>query len=502
MEAIKKYKKQLFFHLFLNFVFGVFITFSSYYHLPLNDFKDHLYYFFHFLILQFSIFGYLYLLSINRLIFVSVFPIIFVLLSIASFWIYTQDIAISQSIIQASIESKPDVIFDLLSIPFLVFMLVSIIFVFIILKMHRIIKINQIKSPLLLLAIISILSYSFVEDYRFGTLRRRLPYNVVIATNEYYSQNKITFKTIKNKLKTGVDSLNIVFILGESVRADHLQLNGYYRQTNPLLSKRKNIVSFSNAYTPLTYTAISVPQILTNASLTDNYSEPKYSLIDVLNYANIKTSWIGNQTSEKSFGIFINQSTIHKLLDPMHSESSFRKDYDEKLIPVFKSIYKPFENQFTTIHMMGSHWWYETRYPESFRYYRPIIKSKYVPSNTKEEMINSYDNTILYLDYFIDEVIKNVEKTNSNTLVIYLSDHGELLGENNLWLHAQNGKESENPAMIIWYSDIFEKEHSKMIENLKLNNSKKTDLDFFFPSIIDLYKIEGIKYNKSKVFYK
>lgn len=423
------------------------------------------------------------------------------LFSCIAYWVYFQDIAISHSIIQVSLETKADIVLDLISIPFILYLISAVAILFFILKYYNKLKVNQLKSPLTILAIIALFSYSFIENYRFGTFNRRLPYNVITSSREYFGQNNLILKPINQTIKANTDSLNVIFILGESVRADHLQLNGYRRKTTPLLAKRENIISFPNAYTPLTYTAISVPQILTNATLTDDYSQPKYSLIDVLNHAKVQTNWIGNQTPEKSYEIFIEQSGYQKIIDPLHSELSFQKDYDDKMLPVFKNIFKPNKNQFTTLHMMGSHWWYETRYPEAFRKFKPVIKSKHLPSNTSEEMINSYDNTILYLDFFIDKVIEHAEKQNSNTLIIYLADHGELLGEDNLWLHAQPGKASENPAMLVWYSEGFKEKYPETISKLKQKQNQKTELDFFFHSILDVYKIEGIEYDKQKVIF-
>ncbi|MGV3696150.1 phosphoethanolamine transferase [Flavobacterium sp.] len=501
MEVIKKYKQQLLFHLILNLTVAVFVTYASYYHIPVFSLKDFGFYFGHFLALQFSVFGFLYFLTINKYIFRICFPVLFVLFSGIAFWVYTQDIGISQGIIQVSLETRMDIALDLISLPFICYLFASVVAVYFILTYYNRQKTDPLKSPLLLLAIIGAASFSFVESYRYGTFNRRLPYNVLVSAREYFGQNNLALKSIDKNVKAETDSLNVIFILGESVRADHLQLNGYPRNTNPLLSKRKNILSFPNAYTPLTYTAISVPQILTNASLSDDYSKAKYSLIDVLNHAHIATNWIGNQTPEKSYEIFIDQSQYKKIVDPLHSELSFQKDYDEKLLPIFKECFRPYQNQFTTIHMMGSHWWYETRYPESFRKFRPVIRSKHVASNTAEEMINSYDNTIVYLDYFINEVIAFVEKQNSNTVLIYLADHGEILGEDNQWLHAQNSKASENPALLIWYSDGFEKKYGGIVANLKSRQNNKTDLDFFFNSIIYFYKIQGIPYDRKKVIF-
>ncbi len=502
MEVIKKYKHQLYFHLLLNLAFGIWITFASFVHIPLHDFKDHLFYFAHFLMLQFSIFGFLYFLSINRLLFVIVFPIAFLLFSCAAYWVYFQDITISQSIIQAAVETKPDVVFDLISIPFALYLIVTILIVIVILRYYRRVDVNPVKSPLILLALFGMLLYPIIEHYKGGAFNRRLPFNIIASTEDYFKQNKLLLLSITEPLKTANDSLSIVFILGESVRADHMQLNGYSRMTNPLLAQKTNLISFPNVYTPNTYTAKSVPQILTDASLSDDYSAAKYSLIDVLNHAHIETNWIGNQTPEKSYEIFIEQSKFHTIIDPLHSELNFKKDYDAKLLPIFKSVFNTNKNQFTTLHMMGSHWWYETRYPASFRAFKPVIKSKHIPSNTDQEMFNSYDNTIVYLDYFINETIKQVQQKNANTLVIYLSDHGELLGEHNLWLHAQTAEASKNPALLIWYSDKFKLKNPEVIKGFERNKTSKIDMDFFFQTILDLYQVEGIPYKKDKILYR
>jgi glucan phosphoethanolaminetransferase (alkaline phosphatase superfamily) len=502
MEVIKKYKAQIRFHFLLNLVFAAFVTFASFIHVPLNSYEDHFIYLAYFLTLQFSVFGFLYLLSINRWIFMLLFPLLFMACAITAYWVYVQDIAISQNLIQVALETKSDIVFDLISLPFIMYLLASILCVALMLYYHRSILKNQLKSPLFLLAIVAVLSCPVIEDIKLGVFSRRLPFNIAFSARDYFRQNNLNLKPISKQLEVSNNPLSIVFILGESVRADHMQLNGYARNTNPLLSKRQNIISFPNAYTPNTYTAISVPQIFTDAELTDDYSNTKYSLIDVLNHAHIETNWIGNQTPEKSYEIFIQQSKFNTIIDPLHTEMSFQKDYDAQMLPVFKKVFSGHKNQFTTLHMMGSHWWYETRYPESFRQFKPVIQSKHIPSNSTQEMLNSYDNTLVYTDYFINETIKHVEKEKSNTLVIYLSDHGETLGENGMWLHAQSGKESMNPALVIWYSDQFYEKNPAIVRQLQANKTKKIGLDFFFQSILDLYKIKGIPYEKSNLIYQ
>ncbi len=143
----------------------------------------------------------------------------------------------------------------------------------------------------------------------------------------------------------------------------------------------------------------------------------------------------------------------------------------------------------------------ENRYSEPYRKFKPVIDSKYIPSLEKEQIINSYDNTLVYLDFFIDEVIKSVEKNKSKTIVIYVADHGEILGENKKWLHAQEDEASKNPAMIIWYSEGFKNEFPAYVSNLKKKSNAAISTDFLFHSILDFYKVQNFEYDRSKSIF-
>ena len=502
MEVIKKYKEQIKFHLILNFAVGIFITFSSYFHIPLNYISDYSIYFIHFLILQFTIYGFIYFLSINKYLFYLSFPLLFIIYSMFSYWIYTLDISISGSIIQAVMESNIDIAIDLITIPFLIYVVFIFFTIYFILNEYKKLQINQLKSPLTILAFLAIMIFYIMGEKGIGNLKWRMPYNLAFSFIEYNKKPFIKLLPINESVEKNVEDINIIFVLGESVRAKNLGLNGYYRNTTPLLDSKENLISFSNVFTPLTYTAVSIPQILTNESVKpkkNNYG--RYSIYTILNKIKIKTSWIGNQTPEKSYSIFINENDSINLIDKFRGVFSFRKKLDGELLPYFKSIFKNPKSQFITLQMIGSHWWYENRYSEEFRKFTPVIDSKHVPSLTKEQLINSYDNTIIYLDHFLNETITIIEKSSSKTILIYLADHGEILGENGKWLHAQNDESSTNPAMIVWFSNEFEKAYPNKIKNLKNNASKKITTDFFFHSILDLIDIQNFEYQKSNSIF-
>jgi len=496
MEFLKN--KRIIFNLYVNLCIGVFITFSSYIHLPIGSFKDFVIYTGHFILLQITLYGFTYFLTLNKWLFKIVFSVLFMVLSCISFWVYTLDISVSVDLIELSLASKPDIFFDLLSLPFIVFFLMVLVVLYTILRTFN--KINwdiKDRMPGLVFSSLAVVFFFFMERRKLGVFKRRMPYIVLSETKEYLKRKPINISEINTRL-SAKNKMNIVFVLGESVRGKNMHLNGYQRETNPLLSSRENIFSFKNMYTPHTYTARSIPQILTNKSINDSLHKNIYSIYSVLNKANYNTVWIGNQSPEISYKGFIIENKEIDLIDVEHSVLSYHKKLDEELLDSFKDKFKGGETCFYTLHMIGSHWWYEGRYPDKFKTFNPVVKSKFIPSNTKEEMINSYDNTILYLDYFLNDLISFIEKRDDETVLIYLSDHGETLGEDGKWLHAQNNEASKNPAGLIWCSNKFKKKHLNKIENLNTKLEKEITTDFLFHTVLDLIDVQSFEYDVNK----
>jgi glucan phosphoethanolaminetransferase (alkaline phosphatase superfamily) len=368
-------------------------------------------------------------------------------------------------------------------------------------RKFRKLKLSSIKSPLFLVAILAISTFFLVENYKYGAFKRRLPYNAYFGVLKYFKKPNFKLKEVKENVLSNEKNIQIIFVLGESVRADHLSLNEYERNTNPLLSKQNNVISFNKIYTPLTYTAISVPQILTNKSINEERNIAGISVYSLLKKAGFSTEWIGNQSLEKSYKDIVYTNNSITIIDKFHSVLSFKKEKDVSLLKYFFLKDSSTQNKISTIHMIGSHWYYNSRFDSSFKYFKPITSSKYVGSSTKEELINSYDNTILYLDYFLNELIEQLKKSSKKTILIYLSDHGEILGEEGKWFHAQKHKASTNPAMLVWFSDNFEKKYPLKIKQLKSKKQDSITTDFLFHSILDIGNIENYKYKKNKSIF-
>ena len=246
-----------------------------------------------------------------------------------------------------------------------------------------------------------------------------------------------------------------------------------------------NLVSLTDIYGAECFTHTSVPQIMTRAdSANPQRAYDEQSFVTIFKDAGFRTTWIANQESVATYAYFMNECDTLIYVNGDKSVYTFDKWLDEDILPHLENELKDDNpTQLHILHSIGSHWWYNSHYTDEFERYTPVIKSRVVSSNTQEEMINSYDNTILYTDYFIKETIDLIRDKKS--ILIFLSDHGESLGEDGYYLHGADRPELHYPAAFVWYSDKYAQSFPDMIENLKDNSDKKYRSDYLFHSIID-----------------
>lgn len=488
MENKNNNKSIILFHLVTNLVVVIFITGASYYHTPLNGIKDTAVYGLHLIALQTSVAGFIYLLTLSRWVFRLVFGPLFFILCCYSFWGYSQDISITPHLIQALFETKPDIAIDLISFPYLIFIGISIIILLVLIKWQSSIN-PRLNWPVYLTASLCCISVFWIlEQKRPGSLKNRLPYNIYYAVKSYTKKPNLKLNKQIPEVTHHSDALKMILVLGESVRADHLSINGYNRPTTPKLEQQNGLISFPNVYTEHTYTAVSLPQILTNQGQVQNDSE-YFSIYDILNKANYKTYWVGNQALEKSYTPIVKTNDSIHLIDAFKSVFSFDKLRDESLIPVAANILEQNPRSVISLHMIGSHWWYEDRYSPKEKVFSPVIDSKYIPSLTPEQLINSYDNTLVYLDKFMNKLIGVLEDEETPTVLVYISDHGEQLGEDGKWLHAQSGKATKNPAYMMWFSESYTKKYPKVVNELKETTKINSTTDRVFYDVLSLLGI-------------
>ena len=147
------------------------------------------------------------------------------------------------------------------------------------------------------------------------------------------------------------------------------------------------------------------------------------------------------------------------------------------------------------LHAIGSHWFFNNHVPDECAHFRPVATNRVITQNDSAAIINSYDNTIVSTDLFVDSVISLF--TGRNAIIFYLSDHGESLGENGNWLHAAGAEATKYPAALVWYSDKYAQHFPDKVAALKENRTKHYRTDYLFYSILSAAGMEADGNNPS-----
>jgi lipid A ethanolaminephosphotransferase len=232
-----------------------------------------------------------------------------------------------------------------------------------------------------------------------------------------------------------------IVVVGETARADHFELNGYLKATNPRLSKR-HLLNFKMATACGTSTAYSVPCMFSFMN-AESYDPDKAlfqsNLLDVLNTAGVHTFWRDNNSSCKGV---CERSASENFRISVDSASPHYNDgeyFDEILLSGLRDYIMGVKGDaLIVLHQLGSHGpAYYKRYPKEFQKFTPACEELDPSQCDREAVNNSYDNTILYTDFIIDSVISILEsiQEDADSFVLYASDHGESLGENGVYLH-------------------------------------------------------------------
>lgn len=480
---------------FLIFVFiitvnwGILFILPDFLIYPTSKFSGIVYTLLHWSLICIPAFILIYILAINKYIFALFFPILTILGSIIGFFSFSYKAVLTPMIFDAALNNDVGTSLDLISFQLIVFILLNLILsiLFVIYRFRKI----KIQRPIICFIIagsVFILLLS-ANGRATNSFMQHFPLSLYYNANEYGKLN-----TLKHSVRINPDpnihfnckdSITVVLVIGESSRADHWSLNGYKRETNPLLLKRKNLISLPNIYSEYTYTNPSLAHVLTRAdSIHPERANIETSFVSLFNESGYYTVWIANQDAEDAYFPFMNECDSLIYAHPEKSVYTYSNWFDGDLLSYFEQINNG-QNacKLIILHTIGSHWYYNSHVPEKFNRFMPITKSKVITQNTKEEILNSYDNTILYTDYFLDAIINQIE--NKNSILIYLSDHGELLGENNQWLHASNGEKLHHPSCIVWFSDEYLNKYVKKYDSLVKNKNKYYRSDFLFHSMLD-----------------
>ena len=287
----------------------------------------------------------------------------------------------------------------------------------------------------------------------------------------------------------------MILVVGETARAMNFSLNGYARETNPLLSGQ-NIVNFRNATSCGTATAVSVPCMFSHKRRKEfDVDEAKITqnLLDVLSLAGYQILWLENDNGCKGVCERVETEYVVKSGDRTHCEKDYCRDAVmlSRLEERMKSHDK---NEMIVLHTMGSHGpSYYQRYPEAFRKFTPTCDTADIHRCSREEIVNTYDNTILYTDDLLSSIIDLAKQFPEREIsLLYASDHGESLGENGVYLHglpyAVAPQEQKHIPFILWLSDAAQKRVNYACLKTRAENSPILH-DHLFHSILGFLNI-------------
>lgn len=353
-----------------------------------------------------------------------------------------------------------------------------------------------------LCAIISFLGYYHCNSRLHQSINQRYPMHIAESMHQHLwiqQQRQSPHVVPKYNVLLPLDTLNIIVVIGESVRADHLSLNGYKRTTTPLLERRPNVVSLPHVYTEQTHTLASVPMLLTRAdSLHPEFQFTETSFAAILRNEGYHTAWISNQDLGETFASFPAECDTMIWANAGKSVFVFSGWFDEELLPYMdKQLDLNYSKNLVILHTIGSHWYYNNHVPKVHHYFNPTTNDRVVTNNTSEQVINSYDNTIRYMDFLVDSIIQRIE--HRCAILFYISDHGESLGEEGYWLHAAGADATKNPACIVWYSNMFAQHYPEKVRTLRHNSQQRYRTDFLFHSVLDAAEISVLDTAQTKM---
>jgi len=365
------------------------------------------------------------------------------------------------------------------------------------------------------LLVIAVIAAAFFQDYAsFVRNNRQIRYSINPTSAIYYTAGyairhlvpkdetiAIVAETVHPGAALSNDDKPVVFVLviGETARASNFSLNGYERDTNPLLSALP-ILNFTNFWSCGTSTAESLPCMLSPFSRGEqslevmSYSE---NLLDILARADFDVVWIENNsggckgTCRPQQRLFMGNPA-----DPGVCAAGECKDeillqrLEEKLETVSR-------NTIYVLHQMGSHGpTYYQQYPDAYRQFTPTCDTNQLQTCATENIVNTYDNTILYTDEILSEAIGALASVADHVDVslMYVSDHGESLGENGIYLHgfpfAIAPDEQKHVPFLMWMSEAFENHLSLDRSCISAQQNVALSHDNLFHTIIGMLNVE------------
>lgn len=304
----------------------------------------------------------------------------------------------------------------------------------------------------------------------------------------------------------------LVLVLGETGRSGNFGLNGYGRDTTPELA-RQDVASFRNAWSCGTSTAASVPCMFSSLGRAgfEARKQDTEGLLDVVRHAGMAVLWVDNQSGCKGTCDRVPGVNTANLAHPQLCPDG--ECYDDIMLDGLdeRIAALPAERRargvVIVLHQMGSHGpAYHLRSPAAFKRFLPECTGNDLQGCSRDALVNAYDNSIAYTDHFLSGTIDWLRKQHAyDTAMVYVADHGESLGENNLYLHGMPyvlaPDVQKQVPWITWTSAAFAQRSGVTSACLRAEADRPVSHDNYFHSVLGLLAVQSSVYRRSLDVY-
>ncbi|WP_373990122.1 phosphoethanolamine transferase [Duganella sp. BuS-21] len=340
----------------------------------------------------------------------------------------------------------------------------------------------------------------------FGELASSWPFGLTARGIDFYKERKYlaelgqrssSFTFHAHQQEPGDTPEIIIMVIGESSRYDRWGINGYRRDTTPLLKQETNLVTLPDVITSVSATRLSVPVIISRKPATQALKDGFYekSFLTAYKEAGFKTFWLSNQISFGQFdtpvSVFAKEANVIQFMNLGGFTNN--SNFDQILLePLQHAIADPAQKKLIVLHTLGNHWNYSQRHPREFDKWQPSLfgvdQPVYTDLKIKPQLNNSYDNSILYTDWFLSQVIKQLKDTQQLTSMVYVADHGQTLydGSCTLAFHGHNTQHEFHVPAMVWYSDAYKERHPDKVKQLLRHRKARLATENMFHTLLDL----------------
>ncbi|MEG3135872.1 phosphoethanolamine--lipid A transferase [Rouxiella sp. T17] len=372
----------------------------------------------------------------------------------------------------------------------------------------------RLLSMILSLALIGGVAALYYKDYASVGRNNRTLNLEILPTNYLYSSFQFLNHTYFTKPlayeKVGTDAKLVaaagqkptlmMLVIGETGRAQNQSFNGYEQPTNSFTQQIPGMVFFNHMTSCGTATAVSVPCMFSDMKRVDFNNERAHrsdSFLDILQRAGVSVYWKDNDEGCKGVCDRVPNVTISAKKDGKFCDGD--TCYDEALLQnIDDKLVDDGKNKLLAFHLIGSHGpAYYRRYPESFRFFKPDCERSDIENCSHQQLVNTYDNTVRYTDYVLSQVVDKAKQYEDkyNVVMIYLSDHGESLGEDGLYLHGTPYRvappQQTHVPMMFWLSPQYAAAQGISVSCLQAAAAKNDySQDNLFHTVLDAMDVK------------